>query len=213
MFRVHDILEWIRILGSMPLINGSGSWIGILLFSSLTLKMPTKNNFCFNIFSVYYCLKVHLHNFPKIKSHKESQNRRNQGFSYYFCMMTEGSVSGSIPLTNGRPKNMWIRWIRIQNTDPGPRGLPGQKWSWKPKGSHYCSCRFLDEKNHSIPKQFSAIKIVLCQNPTEVTRIWSTHSYSNRSGSSKFVSSRKGSRSKCIKRSSNSHGQFLMVYS
>jgi hypothetical protein len=33
-------------------------------------------------------------------------------------MMIEGS--GSIPLTSGsgsgRPKNMWIRWIRIRNT-------------------------------------------------------------------------------------------------
>jgi hypothetical protein len=45
----------------------------------------------------------------------------NQGFSYYFCMLIEGS--GSIPLTSGsgsgshgRPKNMWIRWIRIRNT-------------------------------------------------------------------------------------------------
>jgi hypothetical protein len=32
--------------------------------------------------------------------------------------MIEGSGSGSIPLTNGsrsrRPKNMWIRWIRIR---------------------------------------------------------------------------------------------------
>jgi hypothetical protein len=34
----------------------------------------------------------------------------------------EGSGSGSIPLTSGsgsgfeRPKNMWIRWIRIRNT-------------------------------------------------------------------------------------------------
>jgi hypothetical protein len=50
----------------------------------------------------------------------------NQGFSYYFCMMIEGSGSragsgsGSISLTSGsgsgRPKNMWIRWIRIRNT-------------------------------------------------------------------------------------------------
>jgi hypothetical protein len=70
-------------------------------------------------FSAYYFLKVHLHQFSKIKSQKESQNSRNQGFSYYFCMMIEGS--GSIPLTSGsgsgswRPKNMWIR-IRIRNT-------------------------------------------------------------------------------------------------
>ncbi len=54
-----------------------------------------------------------LHNFTQIKSQKESQNKRNQGFSNYFWMMIEGF--GSIPLTNGsgsgsgRPKNMWIR--------------------------------------------------------------------------------------------------------
>ncbi len=52
------------------------------------------------------------------KNKKESQNCRNQGFSYYFCMMIEGS--GSIPLTNGsvsgKLKNMLIRWIRIRNT-------------------------------------------------------------------------------------------------
>ncbi len=72
------------------------------------------------IFSAYYFLKVHLHHFSKIKSQKESQNRWNQGFSYYFCIMIEGSGSGSISLTSGsgseRPKNMWIRWIRIRNT-------------------------------------------------------------------------------------------------
>ena len=43
-FRIHDILGWIRIRirGSMPLTNGSGSgsWIRILLFLSLTFKMP-----------------------------------------------------------------------------------------------------------------------------------------------------------------------------
>jgi hypothetical protein len=53
------------------------------------------------IFSADYFLKVHLHYFSKIKSQKESQNRRNQGFSYYFCMIIEGSGSGSIPLTSG----------------------------------------------------------------------------------------------------------------
>jgi hypothetical protein len=43
------------------------------------------------IFSAYYFLKVHLHHFSKIKSQKESKKRRNQGFSYYFCMIIEGS--------------------------------------------------------------------------------------------------------------------------
>ncbi len=103
---------------------GSGSWIRILLFSSLTFKMPAKNQFFNTIFSAYYFLKVHLHHFSKIKSQKESQNSRNQGFSSYFCMMIEGSGSGSIPLTSGsgsgRPKNMWIRiriCIQIRNTE------------------------------------------------------------------------------------------------
>jgi hypothetical protein len=70
------------------------------------------------IFSAYYFFKLHLHHVSRIKSQKESQNSRNKGFSYYFCMMIEGSGSGSIPLTSGsgswRPKNMWIRWIRIR---------------------------------------------------------------------------------------------------
>ena len=71
------------------------------------------------IFSAYYFLKVHLHHFSKIKSQKGSQNSRNQGFSYYFSMLIEGSGSGaragsgSIPLTggsgSGRPNNIWIR--------------------------------------------------------------------------------------------------------
>ncbi len=107
--------------------SGSGSWIRILLFSLLTFKMPAKKKIFNTIFSAYYFLKVHLHYFLKIKSQKEPQNSKNQGFSYYFCMMIEGSGSragsgsGSIPLTSGsgsgRPNNMWIRIrIRIRNT-------------------------------------------------------------------------------------------------
>ncbi len=92
--------------------------IRILLFSSLTFKMPTKNEFLKKSFSAQYFLKVLLQHFSKIKVKKKSQNCINQGFSYYFCLMIEGSGSGSIPLTNGsgsmRPKNMWIR---IRDTD------------------------------------------------------------------------------------------------
>jgi hypothetical protein len=62
----------------------------------------------FKSFSAYYFLK----------DKKKSQNTRN----YYFCLMIEGSGSGdgSVPLTSGsgsrRPKNIWIRRIRIRNT-------------------------------------------------------------------------------------------------
>ncbi len=116
----------------MPLTNGSGS--GSCYFHHWPSRCQQKLIFNTN-FSAYYFLKVHLHHFSKIKSLKELQNSRNQGFSYYFCMMIQGSVAGagSIPLTSGsgsapltsgsrsgsgRPKNMWIRWIWIRNTGP-----------------------------------------------------------------------------------------------
>jgi hypothetical protein len=63
-------------------------------------------------FPAYCFLKVHLHNFSKVKRPKEVKkhlNLRNQGFSYYFCLLTEGSGP-----CYGRPKIMWIR-IRIRN--------------------------------------------------------------------------------------------------
>ncbi len=91
-------------------------------------RCQQKTNFLTQYFLIItYFLKLHLHHFSKIKS-QESQNSRSQGFSYYFCMMIEGSGSragsgsGSIPVTSGcgsgsrRPKNKWIRWIRIRNT-------------------------------------------------------------------------------------------------
>jgi hypothetical protein len=96
--RIHEILVWIRIWirGSIGLL-----WIriGILLFSS--------------VFSKFFCLlllKVHLHNFSMIKSHKEVTTQYS--FSYCFCLLIEGS--GSVSLNNGpgwgsgRPKNIWI---------------------------------------------------------------------------------------------------------
>ncbi len=45
----------------------------------------------------------------RIRIRNPAQNSRNQGLSYYFCIMIEGSGSR-------RPKNTWIRWIRIRNT-------------------------------------------------------------------------------------------------
>jgi hypothetical protein len=56
--------------------------------------------------------------FQRLKVKKKSQRSRNQGFSYYFCLVIEGSGSGSIPLTNGfgsgsrRPKNIPYGWDR-----------------------------------------------------------------------------------------------------
>ncbi len=41
--RIHDILGWIRIRGSMPLTSGSGSGSGSCYFRHLTFKIPAKN--------------------------------------------------------------------------------------------------------------------------------------------------------------------------
>ncbi len=60
--------------------------------------------------------------FQRQKVKKKSQNSKNQGFSFYFCLMTEGSKSGTVHLTYGsgsgskRPKNIRIRRIRFRNT-------------------------------------------------------------------------------------------------
>ncbi len=94
----HLVRIRIRILfcGSMPLTNWSGS--GSCSFrhwpSGCQLKTNLKKSF-----SAYFFLKVHFHHFSKIKSKKKSQNSRNHGFAYYFCLMTEGS--GFVHLTKG----------------------------------------------------------------------------------------------------------------
>ncbi len=103
----------------MPLTNGSGSWILDLdpaIFIIDLQDASPKLIFYHNFFCLLLFEGTSL--FSKIKSQKESQNSSIQDFSYYFCMMIEGSGSGSIPLTcgsgSGRPKITWIR-IRIRN--------------------------------------------------------------------------------------------------
>ncbi len=74
----------------------------ILVFSSVAFMMTTKN-MLFPKFFDYYFLKVHLHMYLKIKSIKEVTKSKNPGFSYFFCMMMEGSWcgSGSVQTMNG----------------------------------------------------------------------------------------------------------------
>ncbi len=114
MFRIHDILVWIRIRGSIPLTNGSGS----CYFRHCPTRCQQKTNFLTQFFLlVRYSLKVHLHYFSKIKSQKGSQNSWIQDF--FLLFLHDDRRIRSIPLTSGsepgRPKNMWIR-IRIRNT-------------------------------------------------------------------------------------------------
>ncbi len=120
--RIHDILVWIRIRGSMPLTNGSrfgsGSGCASLYFHHWPSRCQHKNKFKNKVFLHITFWRYFYIIFQRSKDFKKSQNSRNQGFSYYFCLMIEGSgsESGSVPLTNGsrRPKITWIRWIRIR---------------------------------------------------------------------------------------------------
>ncbi len=65
--RIHEIL--IRIRGFIPLTDGSGS--GSCYYRQWPSRRKNKKFDFFLIFFSYYILKVHLHNFSKIKSHKE----------------------------------------------------------------------------------------------------------------------------------------------
>ncbi len=132
MLRIHDILVWFRIRigirGSMTLTNGSGfgSGSGCGSGSCYLRHWPLRCQQKTNFFKKVFCLLL-FEGIYIIFKDKKSQSSRNQSFSYYFCLVIEGSGSGSTPLSNGsasglrRPKNMWIRWIRvrIRNTDRG----------------------------------------------------------------------------------------------
>jgi hypothetical protein len=72
----------------------------------------------FKSFLAYYFLKLHLHKFSKIKSHKNHKTVEIMFFSYYFCLIIEGSgsVSHAIGCGSGRPENIRILRIRIRYT-------------------------------------------------------------------------------------------------
>jgi hypothetical protein len=79
-----------------------------------SLQLSKENRKFLNFFYFWgFCL-------PKVimKSHS-----RNQSFSYYFCLMTEGFGSGyrSVTRTKGsgsrRPENIQVPGISIRNTD------------------------------------------------------------------------------------------------
>jgi hypothetical protein len=80
----------------------------------------------------FFCLLLFegtFTSFSKIKSQKKSQSSRNQVFSYYFCLVLEGSGSG-VGSGSRRPKNMWIRWIRIRNTGSASPQQTFRRESW-----------------------------------------------------------------------------------
>jgi hypothetical protein len=60
--------------------------------------------------------------FQRNKIIKKSQNSRNQGFSYFLCLMIEGSGSGDVSLTNRSgsrwPKNTALDYSSLWRGKP-----------------------------------------------------------------------------------------------
>ncbi len=133
--RIHEIFLLIRILGFIPLTNGSGSADPYLWLMdpdpdedpdpAIFVSDPRRQQK-----NAYYF-------FQRWKVIKKSQNNRypgsNQCFSYYICLMVEGYGSWSVSLANGsgsgRPQNIWILRIQIRNTGT-------HAWIWP---AHACA--------------------------------------------------------------------------
>ncbi len=125
-FRIYDILVWIRSRGSMPLTNGSGFGSGSCYFRHLPSKREQKSKLIKKVFLVItFWRYIYVHHFSKIKSKKKkSQNSKNQDFSFYFCLMIEGSGSGT-----------QFAWNRVQLHCPGGFRIR-LKLLWKVSDSH-----------------------------------------------------------------------------
>ncbi len=109
MFRIHAILVWIRIRGSIPLTNGSRSVFGFGSGSCYFHHWPSRRQQKIVLeksFTAYYFWKVGTFT-SFFKDKKSKRSHKTVGikvfFSYYFCLMIEGSGAGcgSIPLTKG----------------------------------------------------------------------------------------------------------------
>ncbi len=88
----------------------------VLPFSSVTFK--TRHFFYFLLYLlITFWRYLYIIFKDKKKVIKKSQNSgRYQCFSYYFCLIIDGSGSEFVSLTNGSgwPKNMWILRVRVR---------------------------------------------------------------------------------------------------
>jgi len=109
--RLVSILPTSVLSGSMTFRCGSG--FGSCYFRHWPSRRQKKLIFFKKFFLLITFWRYIYIIFQRSKVQKKSPNSRNQYFSYYFCLMTEGS--GSLPLSSGsgsgRLNNMWL-WIR-----------------------------------------------------------------------------------------------------
>jgi hypothetical protein len=158
-FRIHNILVWIRIRRSMPLTNGSGSadpclWLIDPVSDPSIFVIDLQDASKKLIFSACYFLKVHSHYFSMKKSQKKSQNSMIQVFSYYFCMMKDpdpepelggqktrgsggsGTLLGRMATRSGRCRRHWVgTGVALQASGPkrwSPASDPLGRWRSSP---------------------------------------------------------------------------------
>ncbi len=70
-FHGSTVLFWIALVLNTVLMDSDPAPKLILLFSSMTNRVPTKNKCFFQSYFAYYVLNAHLHQYSKIKSQKE----------------------------------------------------------------------------------------------------------------------------------------------
>ena len=118
----------VQCCGSMTFWGGSGSGSadpclclmdpdpesGSCYFRHWPWRCQQKTNFLTQFFLLLTFWRYILHFFSKIKSQKDSQKSMIQGFSYFFCMMIEGSIRIRIQ-RRIRDPYFWL-------VDPDPEG-------------------------------------------------------------------------------------------
>jgi hypothetical protein len=107
-FRIHDILVWIRIRirGSMPLTNGSGS--GYCYFRHYPSRFQQKTIFL-NSFSAYYFLKVPTFT-SYFKDKKSKRSHKTAGIKGTFQLSWK---EGTYEMT------MCQKFLQTNHTSPG----------------------------------------------------------------------------------------------
>ncbi len=102
MLKIPYDLVRIRIRGSVPLINGSGSGSGSCYFS----LGPSRRQ---QSFSAYNFLMVHVHNFSKLKCHKALTKQKESRFFLLF-LLDDWRI---------RIRPYPYLWLAVPDLDPG----------------------------------------------------------------------------------------------
>jgi hypothetical protein len=96
---IRGILVWIRTTDIRKGTDPDPSLFVIGLQIKITTKIIFSLLFLLIIYGSYIFIIL-----QRKKGKKKSQNTGNQGFIYFFCLMMEGSGSGTQTILKGKPK-------------------------------------------------------------------------------------------------------------